>query len=162
MVFVLFVAGAWIYSLFAGIQRDNDSHQLQAQAIPEVGTAEEYLVYINAERVKAGVPPLVIDPVLNNTAKIKADDMVAKNYFNHDLPDGSKWETIPRSNGKPDQALGENLAECYRNTEKTVESWITSPSHYHVMINPEYKNYGSFAVLNPTNNCVVVVNHFSS
>ena len=47
----------------------------------------------NVDRAKENKAPLVINPLLENAAQMKASDMVAKNYFAHTSPEGlTPWQ----------------------------------------------------------------------
>lgn len=150
---------AMIVAFFTGVSEGIK----EASAVkPEIGTAEQYLALVNKERAEVGAAPLTIDPVLNNTAKIKADDMVVNNYFDHNAPNGTDWSVILRMNGKPTEAIGENLSECNQTPESTIEAWVASKTHYAGMINTKYTKYGSYSEIRPSDGCLMVVNHFSS
>jgi len=58
----------------------------QVTSTPVTGlNADEQLTLelINKERTKAGLEPLKIDAELQKVARLKAKDMVEKNYFSH-------------------------------------------------------------------------------
>src|SRR4051794_33523320 len=42
----------------------------------------------NEQRANAGIAALSLNPKLNQSAKAKCDDMVAKNYWSHNDPSG--------------------------------------------------------------------------
>ncbi len=48
-------------------------------------TADEsnLLAMVNAERARAGLPPLVLDPVLQSVAHARAADMIARKFYSH-------------------------------------------------------------------------------
>ena len=90
--------GAGVY---AAIQRYTDPEirtytqqsrpfEQPAIEIPKDITAEEVLAGVNAERVKAGLGALAVNQLLNQSACLKADDMIAKNYWAHTSPDGTQ------------------------------------------------------------------------
>lgn len=118
----------------------------------------ELLDGINAKRAENGKAPLVINDKLNQSAQLKADDMIAKDYWSHDAPDGAKpWAFFARA-GYEYQKAGENLAKCYDDEQATVEAWYASPTHKANILG-DYTDTG-FGWEVRSNGCIVVVNHF--
>lgn len=97
---------------------------------------------VNAERVKAGVPPLVRDPILDATAKERVDDMVARNYYSHYDPiDGHKM--IDDQNAGCVQSENQNLVTVSGNRNTiAVNSWLGSKSHHDALLLAEYTHTG--------------------
>ena len=106
--------------------------------------ASELLELVNAERAKYGVAPLVMDDRLNQSAQMKADDMVTYNYFSHINHDGRHgyqyvFDTAP---GTCTQA-GENIQATPNGTSRTAfNRWVNSKSHHDAMINPKNTHTG--------------------
>ena len=67
---------------------------------------------INEARAEKDVAPLTADPTLDHTARLKAEDMAAKNYYGHDPNDGTEWDTIIKAS-RADSYVSENIARCY-------------------------------------------------
>lgn len=96
---------------------------------------------INKIRKDNKLPLLNQDKRLNLSATRKADDMVKKNYWSHQDPDGKySWDIIKNS-GYKYKTAGENLARNFDNI-KTVEAWLQSPTHLEIILNPNYKDIG--------------------
>lgn len=100
--------------------------------------AGELLELVNAERAKYGVAPLVIDERLNQSAQMKADDMVARDYFGHVNHDGTRgfsyvFQTAPNSCA----SAGENIQASPSGTSRDAfDWWVQSKPHHAAMIDP--------------------------
>lgn len=100
------------------------------------------LSLINEARVEAAVAPLVNNETLANFAKVKGNDMIARDYFAHNTPDGKKpWEWIDRSQYDYVYA-GENLAMDFITAEVVQEAFMKSPSHRKNILNSKYHDAG--------------------
>ncbi|MEM7300434.1 MAG: CAP domain-containing protein [Pseudomonadota bacterium] len=49
-------------------------------------------------------------------------------------------------------ASGENIASGYRTVEKVLESWMASPPHRKIMLNPRFSKFGMAVKLNERDN----------
>lgn len=102
---------------------------------------------INQSRVEAGVNPLDHNLTLASFAQLKGQDMINRNYFSHDTPDGKRpWEWIDRSEYDYVYA-GENLAMDFITAEVVQAAFLKSPTHRKNILNPKYTEVG-IAVLN--------------
>lgn len=101
------------------------------------------VVYLsNQERQAAGLSPLVESPVLDLAARDKALDMLAKNYFSHNAPDGtSPWYWFGK-NGYVYKYAGENLAVDFYESKDVVRAWMDSPTHKFNILNGNYQEIG--------------------
>jgi len=97
--------------------------------------------FVNDERGKAGLQPLTRDPLLDKSAQEKCDDMVAKDYWSHDAPDGSTpWDFIKKYNVY--SVAGENLAYGWRDASSIVAGWMNSPEHRKNILDGDFTNVG--------------------
>lgn len=104
--------------------------------------AQEIMALTNLARQAAGVPLLTIDPVLEASARAKGADMLVRDYFAHDGPDGRKpWSWIDRERYDYVYA-GENLAVDFISAEAIHEAFMKSPSHRANIVNGRYQNIG--------------------
>ncbi len=102
----------------------------------------ELLISTNSERQKSGVAPLKINSELNNAAKAKADDMVLKDYWSHNTPEGQDpWIFIDKTGYKYLKA-GENLAYGFSNSNDTVTGWMNSKTHRENLLDSSYTEVG--------------------
>lgn len=110
---------------------------------------QELLELVNKERAKVGVAPLKLDARLNRTAQMKADDMVANNYYNHVSPITGKhgYELVFDNYPTLCSLASENLLKTTGTTETSYgavegDGWVSSPKHYSAMINKDYTLVG--------------------
>jgi len=103
----------------------------------------------NSERVKLGVASLTVNRELTVAAEAKARDMIAKDYWSHNAPDGTKpWYFLEMAGYKYEEA-GENLARGFNSAEGIVAAWMDSPSHRANLLDEDYSEVG-FGVVNGT------------
>jgi uncharacterized protein YkwD len=119
----------------------------------------------NVERVKHDLPALVIDDGLNNSAKDKCDDMVAKDYWAHTSPEGvTPWDFIKKY--IPSYKLaGENLSSGMVTSEETIQAWMDSAGHKKNILESKFGHIG-FAICHKSGGLGVsptalVVQHFT-
>ena len=112
-------------------------------------STQELLNSTNAERIKYGLEPLVLNNQLMQAAQDKANDVFAKNYWAHYAPDGtSPWYFFQKANYQYLFA-GENLAKDFDNSQAVVNAWMNSPTHRENLLKPEYQDIG-FAIMEGT------------
>ena len=89
----------------------------------------------NAQRQLAGLPPLVWDQNLFNTAEVRSNEIVV--LFEHTRPDGTECGTAA-----PGELYGENILKGNTNSVKTgagaISDWMTSPGHRANILRPDY------------------------
>ena len=100
------------------------------------------MALINQSRTEAGVEPLTADAALLTFAEAKGADMLERDYFAHDTPEGKRpWQWIDR--GDYDYVYaGENLAMDFTSAEIVHDAFMKSPGHRRNILNPKYKNAG--------------------
>ena len=111
-------------------------------------TADEKEVFnlINQQRANNGLPALKIDNELQRVARIKAQDMVDKNYFSHNSPTyGSPFDMM-KSFKISYKTAGENIAGN-NNNSSAVTAWMNSPGHKANILNSSF-NYTGVGVVN--------------
>lgn len=84
---------------------------------------------VNSERAKEGLNPLTTNVLLEQSACLKAQDMLDKNYWSHDAPDGTQPWFFFENTGYVYDLAGENLAYGYRTDEALVDGWMKSELH---------------------------------
>jgi hypothetical protein len=96
----------------------------------------------NQERNSVGAGSLKISPTLNQAALMKAQDMVANNYFSHWSPQGrSPWYWFQMA-GYSYQYAGENLAIGFYDATDVHRAWLESSTHRANILNPSYQEMG--------------------
>ena len=104
--------------------------------------ASEIVSLANRDRMAAGMLPLRSDPSLTASALAKGKDMIARDYFAHDSPEGKKpWSWIDRKQYDYIFA-GENLAVDFVDAESIHEAFMKSPTHRANILNSRYQDIG--------------------
>ncbi|ABR47394.1 SCP-like extracellular protein [Alkaliphilus metalliredigens QYMF] len=96
---------------------------------------------VNQERIKHNLSPLELDLELTRVARLKSQDMIDDNYFNHYSPSyGSPFEMLEKF-GVQYIYAGENLAGNH-SVETAHTSLMDSPTHRENILNPNFTNVG--------------------
>ena len=96
----------------------------------------------NDERADNNLPALKRNSVLDEAAKMKAQDMAKNEYFAHYSPTGvSPWHWFAEANYNFIHA-GENLAIHFTDSSDVVDAWMESPTHRANIVNANYKEIG--------------------
>lgn len=104
----------------------------------------------NAQRAANGVGALANNSKLNSAAQAKANDMVTRNYWSHQTPDGQQpWVFITNA-GYQYLSAGENLAYGFSTSAANVTGWMNSPPHKANLLNTNYTEVG-FGFANSAN-----------
>jgi len=126
-------------------------------APPSGVTSEEQtlLNLVNKARASAGVGPLSFDMDLMKVARLKAKDMVDKNYFSHNSPTyGSPFDMMRQFNVEFKYA-GENIAGN-QTVEGAFDAWMKSPGHKANILKGEFNFTGIGIVSSPTYGKILV------
>lgn len=100
------------------------------------------IALVNESRVEAGVEPLKENLILGTFAQSKGQDMITRDYFAHNTPEGKRpWQWIDRSEYDYVYA-GENLAMDFSSAEVVHVAFMKSPTHRKNILNPKYKEVG--------------------
>ncbi|MGC8651176.1 MAG: CAP domain-containing protein [Minisyncoccia bacterium] len=104
--------------------------------------AQKIIALTNEVRQQYGLSPLKENPLLDEAAKEKAQDMFQNNYFAHFSPTGvSPWYWISKS-GYNYHYAGENLAMNFIDSDEVVKAWLNSPGHRANLLNGNYQDIG--------------------
>jgi uncharacterized protein YkwD len=96
------------------------------------------LAAVNADRKEHGLEALRLDEPLNEAAQAHAEDMLARNYFAHESPEGDDVQDRYRQHGgKAGRLVAENIARCTGcaapvgpdRIDALEEGWMNSPEH---------------------------------
>lgn len=100
--------------------------------------------YTNSARsLNGGLPALIENETLDRDARIKLDDMFAKQYFEHVSPTGVGPGDIAKAVGYAYVVVGENLAlGDFQSDEDLVTAWMNSPGHRANILNGHYQEIG--------------------
>ena len=106
---------------------------------------QEVFNLINKQRTNNGLSALKVDAEVQRVARIKAEDMVANNYFSHQSPTyGSPFDML-KSFKISYKTAGENIAANSSNSG-AVTSWMNSSGHKANILNSSF-NYTGIGVV---------------
>jgi len=96
----------------------------------------------NETRIKNNVNTLSVSSVLSESAQKKANDMIVRNYWSHETPDGAPFYSFVDRQNYDWQYLGENLAANFQTSENMQSAWLASELHRKNILNPNYQDVG--------------------
>lgn len=96
----------------------------------------------NSHRSSNGQASLALNSQLNSAAQAKANDMVARNYWSHNTPDGQEPWVFVNNAGYKYLKAGENLAYGFSDSTSTVNGWMNSASHKANMLDSSFQEVG--------------------
>jgi Cysteine-rich secretory protein family len=105
-------------------------------------SASELLSDTNTQRLDDHESPLLLNDRLTSAAQAKADDMVARNYWSHDTPDGQTPWTFITAAGYSYASAGENLAYGFSSSSALTNGWMNSPEHRANILNQHFSQVG--------------------
>ncbi len=144
------VIAAILLSLFMSSLRPARAHTL---AYATEMSIENLLQATNAQRNDNGQTSLQLNQKLISAAQSKANDMIARNYWSHNTPDGEEPWVFMDNSGYNYQKAGENLAYGFSTSSDTVIGWMNSPSHRANLLDGAFNEVGfGFANGNSYNN----------
>ncbi|HEU4544500.1 MAG TPA: CAP domain-containing protein [Jiangellaceae bacterium] len=103
--------------------------------------ANEVIVLTNAERQKAGCPPVANNRTLRNVATAHSEDMAERNYFSHTSPEGETPADRAEAAGY-DGYGGENIALGYSSADAVMKGWMASSGHRDNILNCSFTEIG--------------------
>jgi uncharacterized protein YkwD len=110
------------------------------------GIEAEILHLINSIRANHGLSTLNHSQVLTDLARLRSNDMVARNYFSHYTPEGTNITNIFNQHGVSYKNFGENLGNAkpanYGTPGALLNAWMNSPSHRDNMLKGYYTSIG--------------------
>ncbi|MFZ2149734.1 MAG: CAP domain-containing protein [Minisyncoccia bacterium] len=97
----------------------------------------------NEERASQNLGQLIVSPILNKAAEMKAEDMATKGYFAHTSPEGiTPWYWLELA-GYKYQYAGENLAVNFHDSKDVTQAWLNSPTHKANIVKGNYTEMGT-------------------
>ena len=125
---------------------------------------DSLLLQTNQQRTTNGLSALTINAKLNQAAQAKANDMVTRNYWSHNTPDGVEPWAFFDNAGYAYFKAGENLAFGFMTSSDTITGWMNSPSHRENLLNSSFQEVGfgfanSSDFVNNGNETVVVAEY---
>ncbi len=113
-------------------------------SLKEINLSKERVIKLTKlQRQIHNLTPLKENSKLDQSALIKAEDILENQYFAHSSPRGEKVSDLMEKVEYDYLILGENLAMGnFENEEKLVEAWMKSPLHRENILNPKYQEIG--------------------
>jgi uncharacterized membrane protein YgcG len=152
--------------VFGGVLPNSRTGQPATLAYSTEMSRGALLSNTNAERIDEGLAALQINSLLNASAQAKAQDMVDKDYWSHNSPNGDAPWVFFDAAGYVYQKAGENLAYGFTTSAETVQGWMNSPSHRANILDSQYTEVGFGFVNSPnfvgTGQETVVVAHYGN
>jgi len=102
----------------------------------------EIIERVNRFRAQHGLPTLVANDTLDTIAQAHSEDMAARDFFDHDSPDGRSVGDRATGAGYRYRTIAENIAAGMRRPSRVVDGWIDSPPHREAMLNPKVEEAG--------------------
>jgi len=134
LIIVLLAEATFLFQILFTFNKTN----LLASVLPAVLTS-----ITNEDRVANKVLPLVENNLLDQAAKMKAEDMASRGYFSHTTPDGKNpWYWLDQVGYKYSYA-GENLAVNFFESKDVAEAWMNSPTHRANIVKKEFTEVGT-------------------
>lgn len=149
--------------LLWGITAQLNLNELQGKVSQTKASATQeksQVDYLNAIRAAHGVPAVAYDDGLNATAKAKVEDLITRQYFGHDTPDGQAFYALPFKTRPGLKFYGENIGQCYTSQEAMFKAYEASPGHLKNIIDPNYKLLGAYTQWDEKRQCFVNANEF--
>lgn len=133
-------AGSFDFSTFG--ETFNDVRQTQKPVVADISVTG-IISATNNERIKEGQNLLTENTRLNASALVKARDIIARQYFEHDAPDGTTVSDLISNQGYVYLRVGENLARGdFKTNQEVVDAWMASPGHRANILNSSFTEIG--------------------
>ncbi|MGW1376057.1 CAP domain-containing protein [Streptomyces sp. NPDC002446] len=110
--------------------------------------AQKVVDLVNAQRAQHGCGPLTVDPRVQRAAQGHSDDMAARNYYEHNSPEGVDPGTRMTNAGFQWGSWAENIFKSPKDPATAVKGWMESPGHRANILNCSYKSTGVGVNLN--------------
>lgn len=113
-------------------------------------STSDLLTATNRQRQNNQARDLTLNSELSAAAQAKANDMVARNYWSHNTPEGQEPWVFINTTGYKYQKAGENLAYGFATSKDTVTGWMNSPPHRENLLDKDFTEVG-FGFANSSN-----------
>jgi uncharacterized protein YkwD len=139
----------------------------------ETGNLEELrrqaLELVNRDRGKHDLPPLELGPILNEAALSHARDMLERDYYAHQSPEGeSVQDRYIGAGGSRWELVAENISQCIgctstpgpQEVEELQQGWMDSPEHRENILAEGIERFG-FGVVTGAGRTLYAVQTFA-
>lgn len=103
---------------------------------------QEILKLVNQERAKAWLWALTLNDKLNKSSQLHAEDMAAKDYFNHTSKDGRTPSERVLTQDYDYHYVWENIAWNQRTAQEVMDDRMNSPWHKANILWANFKEIG--------------------
>ncbi len=118
---------------------------------PPTNAEGAMICVLNYARIRAGLPPLAVSPLLNRSAGLKAADIIRCNEFAH-AACGKDPHAVADEVGYPQVLWGENLALSpgpFAAARVAADGWLNSEHHRENLFDPRWTEQGIAEVVVP-------------
>jgi uncharacterized protein YkwD len=143
---IVLLIGAAFINIWQPLQVSNPATLAYSTEMSRAGL----LSGTNTQRSNYGQASLALNNSLNAAAQAKANDMVARNYWSHNTPDGQEPWIFIDAQGYAYTKAGENLAYGFDTSSATIIGWMNSPSHKANLLDSVFTEVG-FGFANSAN-----------
>ncbi len=105
-------------------------------------TSDALLVATNKVRADNGVSAVTINGQLSSSSVAKCNDMVQRNYWAHNTPDGKQPWTFVDAAGYKYAKSGENLGYGFKSSSDVVTGWMNSLPHRQNLLDKTFTEVG--------------------
>jgi uncharacterized protein YkwD len=140
----------------------------QPRSLPELRNFA--LKLINRDRQVNGLPALVEDSLLSQAAQLHAEDMKARNFYDHVTPEGrtptDRFAAIGGEGGVGENImlqshrLGQHSLLNWKLIEAFQKSWMYSDGHRANLLHPHHTRVGYGIVADPPSGRIYAVQKF--
>ncbi|MFB7174159.1 CAP domain-containing protein [Streptomyces sp. NPDC056254] len=104
---------------------------------------QKVLALTNDERRKHGCAPVSEDPRLHAAAKAQADDMAARNYYGHNIPDQADTGARITSAGYIWSHWSQSIYKGPKDAEAAMEGWMNTAENRATILNCSFRHVGT-------------------
>lgn len=109
----------------------------------EILTRSGILSIVNTERISRNLSTMSLNQSLNESATIKAKDILANQYFAHTAPNGTTVDDLVEDTGYQYLKVGENLALGeFVSDSDVMKAWMASPGHKANILDAQFDELG--------------------
>jgi len=106
-------------------------------------TQKGIIIWTNIFRKDFGLKPLKESEILDQSAKLKLEDMFNNQYFAHISPEGIELKDLMKDVNYEFIVIGENLAMGnFENDKELVSAWMESEGHRENILNEKFQEIG--------------------
>lgn len=115
---------------------------------------------VNKERSNAGLKQLTYSKILEASALAKCNDLLIKDYWAHNAPDGTEPWIFFNNAGYKYRYAGENLAQGFASDQHAMVGLMASILHKENILKTEFKEIGIGRCESPRRK--IIVQHFGT